>query len=219
MRGPAGRSRPFRTGARKRRTFGYGCFFCAGGYADRPDTEALMNPRRRRQGHIRRRCDGRTALRHCQCCSQTLLMLHRDITNVAPRHYPCCPGTFPCYCSKRGRLFCTLRGRAPPGGEGGVLPLLFKGASFNCAFFRMDDTGHGILQSAEGLCYSTPHRLTQEAQTIRRGGRVAEGNGLLNRRVPQGAPRVRIPPSPPCFKNPRPGFRPRVFCFAARRFC
>jgi hypothetical protein len=34
----------------------------------------------------------------------------------------------------------------------------------------------------------------------RRRGRVAEGNGLLNRHTLQGVSRVRIPPSPPFFQ-------------------
>ena len=34
---------------------------------------------------------------------------------------------------------------------------------------------------------------------MRRGGRVAEGSGLLNRRRVNPLPRVQIPPSPPFF--------------------
>ena len=46
------------------------------------------------------------------------------------------------------------------------------------------------------ICY---YGFTLVISTSWRGGRVAEGSGLLNRRIRNRIPGVRIPPPPPVF--------------------
>ena len=48
-------------------------------------------------------------------------------------------------------------------------------------------------------------RILTELTPRRRGGRVAEGNGLLNRHRGKTLSRVQIPPSPPNFIGPALG--------------
>ncbi len=57
---------------------------------------------------------------------------------------------------------------------------------------------------------------------------MAEGSGLLNRRIPRGIPGVRIPPSPPFLsaktrdaerKKEKSVFRGFLFCFLGECFC